>query len=821
MSNELQRLSDNIKTLIDSHVGKRTDKGGEIFNDYENNQANAPYSTSRGNKTVAGGKGFLIKSITQVPENTLGTVRCIIKLNSTEGLATGDVVSANISGNFADFARIVSIENTTINLDAYPFPSESCVLNDGSAFLWVNEKPLIGTHVLGFGQSADGVESIAIHVGASTRGVYNVSSGKYADTSGIGNVAGYAGHAQNKENKALGLCTSASGWLNEAHGQSSDVGGQHSKTVANCTFSRGDFNTVGTRAFEVESMEFEDVPEVPEEITGKTLTVYVSADGLSTADGTDITNPAPSIGSAIDFCAAAGTLSTANDVLYLILLDNVDWVCPSNSHSFKVVVQPVDTVQKTVTMTKSDSFKGPMEFKNILFTGGNKNLCFNGNDVIFDEDSVLSVYYVSYGVGAANIECAGQTVTLKGYCSAFALYPKNSYGKLTYTEDVTTIADSGSVCTFYIGDANGTSVFNKNLNFDFRTVSKIEFKNLDKSYYTLEGAVQIINSSLIPLTIDTEGLNYINNSKKWILTNISGCKDALSFTEETGKFKVKSGYIARAWSIKDELTESEEGILDLSGAAGEYTFEIEEEQTYPGVIKLNSVVGLEQNDVVSIKKAAGSEFLLNLGSITEVLPENSIIKVQGYPSQIKRFLNVSTLLFVLEKPLVGTKIIGAGGSTLGVSNKVIGRAATAAGEGLIAMGDNQAVYGFYNKNKPDTVLEVGCGEAPVKDGSGNITKEAVRNNVFEVYKDGSVRLYDIKISRERWLRLLEKSLEEVYTKDYIDKNYYTADVIDENVYIKSDIDAVFATKDYVDSKIVISDEQPEVVEGTIWIKPLV
>lgn len=49
--------------LPESGVGRETTEGGEIFNDYENNQARTPKSSARGEGTVAGGKGFLITNL--------------------------------------------------------------------------------------------------------------------------------------------------------------------------------------------------------------------------------------------------------------------------------------------------------------------------------------------------------------------------------------------------------------------------------------------------------------------------------------------------------------------------------------------------------------------------------------------------------------------------------------------------------------------------------------------------------------------------------------------------------------------------------------
>ena len=59
---EIGRINE-IKEGNLNFSGEKTPEGGEIFNDYENNQARTPMSSARGEGTVAGGKGFKIKHI--------------------------------------------------------------------------------------------------------------------------------------------------------------------------------------------------------------------------------------------------------------------------------------------------------------------------------------------------------------------------------------------------------------------------------------------------------------------------------------------------------------------------------------------------------------------------------------------------------------------------------------------------------------------------------------------------------------------------------------------------------------------------------------
>ena len=51
---------ENMQTQIEELPGATTPEGGEIFNDYENNQALNKHSTAFGSKSIAGGKAFKI-----------------------------------------------------------------------------------------------------------------------------------------------------------------------------------------------------------------------------------------------------------------------------------------------------------------------------------------------------------------------------------------------------------------------------------------------------------------------------------------------------------------------------------------------------------------------------------------------------------------------------------------------------------------------------------------------------------------------------------------------------------------------------------------
>lgn len=65
MSNELQRLSDNIKTLVENTrgAGKVTSENGEVHNDTRTNKAIAEFSFSSGTQNVSGMRAFNIVAV--------------------------------------------------------------------------------------------------------------------------------------------------------------------------------------------------------------------------------------------------------------------------------------------------------------------------------------------------------------------------------------------------------------------------------------------------------------------------------------------------------------------------------------------------------------------------------------------------------------------------------------------------------------------------------------------------------------------------------------------------------------------------------------
>ena len=97
-----------------SSVGKKTAEDGEIFNDYENNQALSLSSHAEGWNNTAGGKGFMI---IQAHDNENGTGTYV--LSSTDGLEPGMKYSVRLDRARLLSGQIQAIDGDSITVDGY------------------------------------------------------------------------------------------------------------------------------------------------------------------------------------------------------------------------------------------------------------------------------------------------------------------------------------------------------------------------------------------------------------------------------------------------------------------------------------------------------------------------------------------------------------------------------------------------------------------------------------------------------------------------------------------------------------------------------
>ncbi len=208
-------------------VGVLTEVNGEIFNDYENNQA--------------GLKAFNITNVVQ--EGQVAT----LTLDSVEGLAVGDLVSALLSPNtFDHFGSITTITDNVITVNITDTGLSLGVKTTGD--LWVPAKPYIGTKVYGQYGFAANISTKASAKAAAAFGEANIAGSKRGFVAGgEENFAGYCCTVGGQKNKARGVRGAAFG-LNNDIATSSEYGfvsGSGNKVRSDGTHIEGIGNTDG------------------------------------------------------------------------------------------------------------------------------------------------------------------------------------------------------------------------------------------------------------------------------------------------------------------------------------------------------------------------------------------------------------------------------------------------------------------------------------------------------------------------------------------------------------------------------------------------
>lgn len=207
-------------------TGKITPQGGEIFNDYENNKALAPYAKADGIDCRAGIYGYKLLAVEKDGESYNITVGdADLESKAIASYAVGDILCFDGTNHYYDVLEIASVTanadgNSVIQVKAVEGKIMPTLAVDKSKDEWENwvyvlAKPDAGEPVkAAFGAYAGGVGSVAIGYGAFAHGENNQSIGKYAFTAGRDNIAHYAGDARGRKNKSLAENSSTEGYNN-------------------------------------------------------------------------------------------------------------------------------------------------------------------------------------------------------------------------------------------------------------------------------------------------------------------------------------------------------------------------------------------------------------------------------------------------------------------------------------------------------------------------------------------------------------------------------------------------------------------------------
>jgi len=213
--------------VYNSIIGRKTEAGGEIFNDYENNQALSADSTAKGYSNIAGARGFTIVGQGIVDEES---AKGYYVLDDVTGLAVGDVYSLKLNYAFPNQGTILEIAEAENKVIVDNYPNAQIQPNADNNVLEntfnINAKPWLGTKDIGYGAYAEGGENAALYDKSHAEGGRNKALGRYAHVEGQNTIAYYNGHAEGKSTKATGEISHAEGDRTIASGKQSHAEGQ-------------------------------------------------------------------------------------------------------------------------------------------------------------------------------------------------------------------------------------------------------------------------------------------------------------------------------------------------------------------------------------------------------------------------------------------------------------------------------------------------------------------------------------------------------------------------------------------------------------------
>lgn len=234
-------------------VGQKTADGGEIFNDYENNQGLSDKSHAEGTETIAGSKAFIVQSYTAA--TTAYESYPTFTLDGIEGLAVDDIYSLSASGwkNAEEIGKIVEISGNTVKVTAVPSDIGNVDFTQITCYFRITAKPTVGSTAFGTAAHSEGYHTYSEALGSHAEGANTIAGGKYSHAEGSSTFAGYAAHAEGKNTKAVtegshaeGLGTGATGYGAHAEGSGSEAKalgshaeGRQTKAIVDYSHSEG------------------------------------------------------------------------------------------------------------------------------------------------------------------------------------------------------------------------------------------------------------------------------------------------------------------------------------------------------------------------------------------------------------------------------------------------------------------------------------------------------------------------------------------------------------------------------------------------------
>lgn len=352
---------------------------------------------------------------------------------------------------------------------------------------------------------------------------------------------------------------------------------------------------------------------------------YVKA-GATEGDGTK-EKPFANMGEAVNAAVDAGLI--LGDTLYVKLMGTteIDWGTVI-AHRFKLVAESEDIPNRsTLIIPSGTALMGETEFKNLVVNSTEFHSCvrFNFNNVIFGEGVKSDIRHLQLGVVTHSTEVDGMNVQINFPFNGAQVMLGNEYSATNFTGDVNVgVNHAAANIKFALSTNNGKNTY-QNLNFDIKNALSIQFAKIGTGSFEVKGVVQVLNSSPNTITANSGDLALVDDSKKYIINNISGDSNLLEYTDTAGKYKVNSEY--EVYAVKTGTTER---ILPVGGyltlAAGEYTVKIERDPVVKEYYVSSNGIGVEAGtrpaDVGTKNKP-----VLTVADATRLISQDNLSKI--------------------------------------------------------------------------------------------------------------------------------------------------------------------------------------------------
>lgn len=330
----------------------------------------------------------------------------------------------------------------------------------------------------------------------------------------------------------------------------------------------------------------------------KSIIYYVGADGNDDNPGTK-SLPLASVDKAVNLANSAGY--TEGDTVYVKVIYKKDtlvtWTTDTSNkitpHKFTLNLSTDGGTVATVGTSNKTYFNGPTILSNVKLAWNNWGSAdFPPCDFVVGENvsttsTNYNYYHITSGTYSGNINFVMKSRLKKD------LNVGGDYSAPTYTEtaNLNITYDGSATYGLNVGSRSGNNntgahalKVNGNINFNLKSVGALTLtfpNDTCKVRYGNNSAVQIINSigadSSVWETALTTNVDLAKPAKYYIIDNKSGNKEALSFTDIAGKYKVNlSSDVYDDISIVNKSNNTivpidENGFVTLT-ESGVYTF---------------------------------------------------------------------------------------------------------------------------------------------------------------------------------------------------------------------------------------------------------